>query len=474
MVRSSRYSRPMIPIVLTLCLVLVFPPPAFGFFGSLTIEKEKDLGEEFSLLLQQYYPVVRDPYLTAYINTIGQKLVKQLGPQPFQYRFFILEDPTYNAFAVPGGYIFVNTGIIRLMDREDELAGVLAHEITHIHQRHIAKRMEKGKFTTIATVLGALAAVLLGGAAAAPLITGAMAAGESAMLAYSREDERESDTLGFKWLTLAQYDPHYMMTVFKKMNRQRWFESHDIPVYLKTHPELESRIVDMAHLADSHQIPARENPLPTTQAFTYFKQRLDALYGNPQRMKRELLIRLSQEPDNIPNRYSLALVYKRLGDRTLASQSYQQALARDPNNDIIKRDLAIFDYESSKVSDAQKLFQELLRRNPRDEVSLYYTGLILQDRHQVDEALSLFEKLHTLNPAFTEVYYNLGTLYGVKQRLGPAHYYLGRHSRLAKDLPTALFHFRKALANLVPSDKMYAEAQIEVARLERLKVRVRQ
>lgn len=153
----------MIPIVLTLCLVLVFPPPAFGFFGSLTIEKEKDLGEEFSLLLQQYYPVVRDPYLTAYINTIGQKLVKQLGPQPFQYRFFILEDPTYNAFAVPGGYIFVNTGIIRLMDREDELAGVLAHEITHIHQRHIAKRMEKGKFTTIATVLGALAAVLLGG-----------------------------------------------------------------------------------------------------------------------------------------------------------------------------------------------------------------------------------------------------------------------------------------------------------------------
>ncbi len=145
MVRSIRYSRLMLPLVLTLCVVLVFPPAAFGFFGSLTVEKEKELGEEFCLQLQQYYPVVRDPYLTAYINAIGQKLVKQLGPQPFQFRFFILEDPTYNAFAVPGGYIFVNTGIIQLMDREDELAGVLAHEITHVHQRHMAKRMEKAK-----------------------------------------------------------------------------------------------------------------------------------------------------------------------------------------------------------------------------------------------------------------------------------------------------------------------------------------
>jgi predicted Zn-dependent protease len=463
----------MAPIALALCLVLVFPHTAFSFFGSLTVEKEKELGEEFCLQLQQYYPVVRDPYLSAYINAVGQKLVKQLGPQPFQYRFFILEDPTYNAFAVPGGYIFVNTGIIRLMDREDELAGVLAHEITHIHQRHMAKRMQKAKFSTIATVIGALAAVLLGGAAAAPLLTGAMAGAEAAMLAYSREDEKEADTMGFKWLNLARYDPHYMMTVFRKMNRQRWFESNDIPVYLKTHPELESRMVDLAHLADSHQIPDRGST-PPTQTFIYFKQRLEALYGNPQRMKRELLIRLSQEPDNIPNRYSLALIYKRLGDRSLASQTYQQALARDPNNEVIKRDLAIFNYESNKAQEAHILFQELLRRNPKDEVSLYYSGLILQDRRQVDEALTLFEKLHTLNPGFTEVYYNLGTLYGLKQRLGPAHYYLGRHSRLAKDLPTALFHFRKALDNLIPSDKMYAEAQLEVARLERMKVKVRQ
>ncbi len=472
MLRSIRTGPLLVPLCLILCISLTVPPPAWGFFGSLTIEKEKDLGEEFCLLLQQYYPLVRDPYLNAYINTVGQNLVKQLGPQPFQYRFFILEDPSYNAFAVPGGYIFVNSGIIRLMDREDELAGVLAHEITHVHQRHMAKRMEKAKFTTISTLLGALAAVLLGGTLAAPILMGAAAGAETAMLAYSREDEKEADTLGFKWLTMAQYDPHYMMTVFRKMDRQRWFEPGNIPVYLKTHPELSSRIVDLAHLTDSHQVPERQNKPPTPD-FIYFKQRLEALYGNPHRMKRELLIRLSQEPDNVPQRYCLALVYKRLGDRQAALQAYQQALAQDPDNDLIKRDLAIFYYEANKIQEAQSLLQELLRRHPRDEVSLYYLGLILQNRRQLDEALAIFERLHALNPGFIEVYYNLGTLYGQKQRLGLAHYYLGRHCRLAKDLPTALFHFRKAVEHMSPADRLYGEARLEIARLERLKIRVR-
>lgn len=472
MLRSIRTWRLIVPLCLFLCLILALPPAAWALFGSLTIEKEKDLGEEFCLLLQQYYPIVHDPYLNAYMNAVGQKLVEQLGPQPFQYRFFILEDPSYNAFAVPGGYVFVNSGIIRLMDREDELAGILAHEITHIHQRHMAKRMEKAKFTTISTLLGALAAVLLGGTLAAPILMGAAAGAETAMLAYSREDEKEADTLGFKWLTQAQYDPHYMMTVFRKMNRQRWFEPGNIPVYLKTHPELESRIVDLAHLIESHQIADRAAATPTP-AFTYFKQRLEALYGNPHRLKRELLIRLSQEPNNIPWRYCLALVYKRLGDRPAALQAYQQALVQDPDNDLIKRDLAIFYYEANKIQEASVLLQELLRRHPRDEVSLYYQGMILRDRRQFDEALAIFERLHALNPGFVEVYYNLGNLYGHKQRLGLAHYYLGRHSRMAKDLPTALFHFRKALENLTPTERMYGEARLEVARLERLKVRVK-
>ena len=128
------------------------PSPALAFFGGLTIDKERQLGEEFFLAIQQVYPVVKDPFLTSYLNPVGQKLVRQAGASHFKYRFHVLEDPTYNAFAVPGGYIFVNSGLIRIMEREDELAGVLAHEIAHIQARHMARQMEKAKVTNIATV----------------------------------------------------------------------------------------------------------------------------------------------------------------------------------------------------------------------------------------------------------------------------------------------------------------------------------
>lgn len=471
MLRLITGSRFGLLVAAVLLVTLLSPTPAPAFFGSLTIEKEKELGEEFCLQLQQHYQLVNDPYLVSYLNSVGQKLVRQLGPQPFNYRFFILDDPSYNAFAVPGGYIFINSGLIRLMEREDELAGVLAHEITHICQRHMAKRLEKAKVANIAALVGGLAAVLLGGAAAAPILAGTVAGAETAMLQYSRNDEHEADTLGFKWLTGAGYDPRYMISVFKKMSRQRWFEGMEIPVYLKTHPELESRMVDLAHLLATYQVPVREQP--ATQEFIYFRQRLEAVTGNPTRLKRELLSRLSQDPNNVPQRYCLALVYKRLGERDKALEAYTKALELDPGNDLIRRDLAIFYYESNRFPEAEGLLQELLRRQPRDEVARYYLGLLYQARGRKDEALKLFEQIRNQNPAFIEVYYNLGTLYGEQKRLGPAHYFLGLHSRMAKDLPTALFHFRTALKYLSTTDKYYPEALAEVARLERQKIRVR-
>ncbi len=459
----------VIPLLVISLLTSAGSRPASAFFGPLTIEKEKQLGEEFFLTLQQFYPVVKDPFLNSYLNGVGQKLVRQLGSSPFQYRFFLIEDPSYNAFAVPGGYVFVNTGLVRLMDREDELAGVLAHEISHIHARHMARQMEKAKVTNIATVIGALAAVLIGGPAASALMMGTMAAGESMMLKYSRDDEREADTLGFKWTSQAGYNPRDMISVFSKMNRQRWFEGANIPVYLKTHPELESRIVDISHLMSAHRIT--RDSYPGYPDFAFFKMRLEAIYGHPSRMARELQRTLRENPDNIPALYSLAIVYKRLGDRQKAIDTYKAALAKDPRNEMIKKDLAIFYIENKMIAEAKPLLNDILAKNPRDEVAIYYLACIAQGQHKVDEALSLFERVQGLNPSFVEVYYNLGTLYGEKQRLGPAHYYLGLHSRLAKDLPTALFHFRKALHYLNSHDRYYQQAHDEVARLEKMKVK---
>jgi predicted Zn-dependent protease len=305
---------------------------------------------------------------------------------------------------------------------------------------------------------------------------GSMAGGASAMLKYSRDFEREADALGFKWMVKAGYDPRDMLSIFKKMNRQRWFEGGKIPVYLSTHPDVDDRLVEF-----TNQLSMYEGKFPTDKdspEFQYFSIRVEALMGNPHQLLRRMTQNSLREPQNPVYIYGKALALAKLerGDEALAA--FQQALKlspgndMSPGNDLIKRDLATYYFQHNRYMDAQKLLEDLSRRHPQDEVILFYLGRIYQERRQFDQALPLFEKVHKLNPAFIEVYYNLGTVYGEKKQLGLAHYYLALHSLRTKALPVALFHFRKAVKNLNPGDVRYSEAKRQVARLEKMRVRV--
>jgi predicted Zn-dependent protease len=461
-------------VVLAASLVLVPLQPSWAFldqFAALTVEKEKQIGEEFLLEIQQVIPLVEDPFLTSYINRLGQKLVAQIGPQPFKYRFFIIDDPSMNAFAVPGGYVFIHSGMIRMAEREGELAGVMAHEISHIYCRHMAQMMEKAKVVNIAALIGAIASIFLGGALAQPLLVGSMAAGESAMLKYSRDFEAQADSMGFKWMLKAGYNPRDMVSIFSKMNKQRWFEGGKIPVYLATHPDVDNRIVELSHQLTIHQaeLPAaRDNP-----DFQYFNIKLESLSGNPHQLLRRMSQEARHEPNNPAFQYGRALALAKLEKHAEALAGFQQALRLAPDNPLIKRDLAIFYFDHNQYSEAQQKLTELSQRYPQDDVVLYYLGRVYQESKKLDQALPLFEKVHQLNPTFSEVYYNLGTLYGEKGQLGLAHYYLGFHSLRAKAYPTALFHFKKSLKYLSPSDVRYTEVSRQVTRLEKLRVRVR-
>ena len=272
--------------IVILATSLLFGPVRSGwaFFdelsGGLSIEKERQIGEQFLLEIQQEVPLIQDPFLTSYINNLGQNLVAQMGPQPFHYKFFIVDDPTMNAFAVPGGYVFIHTGMIRMAEREGELAGVMAHEISHIYWRHMSKMMEKSRVATVASLIGALASIFLGGAMAAPLLVGSMAAGESAMLKYSRDFEAQADSTGFKWMVKAGYNPRDMVTIFSKMNKQRWLEGGKVPIYLSTHPDVDNRIVELSHQLAIHQKelpPESNNP-----DFEYFTIKLESICRQPE------------------------------------------------------------------------------------------------------------------------------------------------------------------------------------------------
>lgn len=457
---------------LILVLLLGTTPASGGLFDSLSIEKERQIGEEFFLEIQQFYPLATDPFVTSYINRLGRKLVDQLGPQPYTYRFFIMDDPIVNAMAVPGGYIFVTTGFIRSMEREGELAGVLAHEVSHIYARHLARQMDKSRGVGIASLVGGLAAVLVGGPAAAAILAGTQAASMSAVLKYSRDHEEEADSLGFKWMCKAGYNPRQMMSVFQKMNKQRWFQGGELPIYLSTHPHTDDRLVDMAH-----QISRYDGKLPQktdSPEFHYFALKLESIFGKPHQLLRRMTQACLREPQNPVYLYGKALALDRLERSNEALAALQQALELDPENIIVQREIAAHHFENNRYEQALPILLRLRHRHPQDEVILYYLGRIYQERHQTDRALTAMERVQSLNPAFVEVYHNLGTLYGEQGQLGLAHYYLGLHSLRARAYPTALFHFKKAQVNLPASDPHYPDLRSQIARLEKMKVKYEQ
>jgi predicted Zn-dependent protease len=334
----------------------------------------------------------------------------------------------------------------------------------------MSKTMEKARVTSIATLVAGMASIFLGGGLAQPLLMGSMAAGQSAMLKYSRDFEWEADSLGFKWMMKAGYNPRDMMSIFRKMNKQRWFEGGKIPVYLSTHPDVDSRLVELGNQLSRYQdrLPQEDN----SPDYQYFAIRVEAAAGNPHQLYRRMTQESAREPQNPAYHYGKALAQAKLEQSEQAIGEFQEALKLSPGNYLVQRDLAIYFFSRNRYPESQKMLEELSQRAPQDDVILYYLGRIFQEKKQLNRALPLFEKVHQLNPTFSEVYYYLGTIYGENGQLGLAHYYLGYHSLRTRAYPTALFHFRKALKNLSPGDVRYTEVSRQVARLEKMRVRV--
>ena len=136
--------------------------PQSGF--SITIGEEEKLSREILNQIYRHYELIEDPVVVDYVNKVGNRIVAVLKDPLFDYKFQVINVAEYNAFAIPAGYIFINSGLLAAMDNEDELAGILAHEIAHVNARHISQKIERSKKIGWATMAGAAAGILLGAA----------------------------------------------------------------------------------------------------------------------------------------------------------------------------------------------------------------------------------------------------------------------------------------------------------------------
>jgi predicted Zn-dependent protease len=221
-----------------------------------------------------------DPEIETYLNQLGYRLVSVSALNQRTFTFFVLDDPTINAFALPGGNIGVHTGLLLAAQSESELAGVIAHEISHVTQNHMA-RMVAAQSQSYWPTMAALALALLASRSNPNVASAAIASTQAYsiqnQLSYSRDYEREADRLGYELMTRAGFDPRAMSTFFERLQRASRFYDSSAPAYLRTHPLTSERIADME--ARSESAPYRQ--VPDSLEFQLVRARLRAQENTP-------------------------------------------------------------------------------------------------------------------------------------------------------------------------------------------------
>lgn len=245
-------------LVLTVAALLALAPRAFGQAlpdlgggaeTSMSPQMERRIGESIVRYIRARDPgYLDDPEIEDYLGAIGARLTQASPAARGEFEFFVMRESTVNAFALPGGFVGVHTGLIAMAETESELASVIGHEIAHVTQRHMARMLERQEKMQAPVVAAILAAILLGRSRpdlATGAALGAQGAAVQAQLAYTREFEREADRIGFQALQAAGFDASAMAVFFEKLQRAtRLADDGTVPGYLRTHPLTTERIAD--------------------------------------------------------------------------------------------------------------------------------------------------------------------------------------------------------------------------------------
>jgi len=453
----------IITITTLVCFILSTGLVAAPEVSGITIQEERELAKEFMAVVEARYPLIKDPIILDYVNKVGQRIVAAVPPQPFTYQFHVLKEDTYNAFATPAGHIFINSGLFAALESEEELAGIIGHEITHVVCRHISDRIENQKKIGMATLAGMIAGVMLGAGgaaeAASAVTVGSMAAGQTASLAYSRKDETQADQLGLEYLTQAGYSGEGLLTSLKKIRSKQWYSSEQIPTYISTHPGSEER---MSYIDNwLHQNHAKQGrPSREVGGFKLVHTRLIALYTDEQLAVKRYQTAVETSPDDALAHYGYALALTRMEKWDLAAEHMQRAIEGNALATHMLQDLGRIYFHGGAYEKAlQTLSTASSTNNPESQL---YLGRTQMELGRMAEARETFETLVRYNQDYTLGYYYLGESSGRLGDMFGAHYNLGRFYQQKGDRKNADFHLKRALKMAAnASQKQMVERQLE-------------
>ncbi len=462
---------------LLLALSLVIGPIPRTVRAELTIEDERKLGDQFLKAALRQLPLIQDPDVVGYVNAVGQKLVAHLETHTFPYHFYVVNSSAINAFAGPAGHVFINRGILELMDDEAELASILAHEIAHVQSRHLAERMARSQKLTLASLGGVLAGLLLGpaGALGQAAIVGSMAGSASLQLGYSRENEEEADRKGLRYMETTGYSGEGMVDMMRKMAQQSWQAGGRLPTYLSTHPGVSERVNYLASVVETRknsegqggQTPG--NPL----GFKMMQAKLLGVYESPGDAEVRFRQWSAQPEDRLPALYGNALLLRRQGKLDEAAGAFKQAIALRPDLPVLLVELGVAYFEMGQIERAASVLQSALSLDPNQATARSALGRAFLEQGKLEEARAQLAMAAQLNDRLPSVHYYLGLANGKLNDLAEAHYHFGIHNQREGDWKSAMFHYQEALRFSVSPDRQQAirsamkEVQEEIRETQR-------
>jgi predicted Zn-dependent protease len=426
-----------------------------------TIEDEKKIGQEFHDKLAKSDVLLQDKRMNDYIGQVGARVLSSIKQPLFEYRFFIVKSSAINAFATPGGYIYVNRGLIALADSESELASVLAHEIAHANARHIADMVNKTSKVNIATMAAMIAGAFLGGGDLSAALMGfTMATSETLSLKYSRENEEEADRFGMAYLVSAGYKADATLDLLKLMRRFEFY-SNSVPSYFLTHPGTDDRIQYIDGL------------LETIYAGNKGK---DELIGHFRRIKTIMMTsgpnveskiryfedEVKKQPDDADNLYGLGVVQARKGMHRESAETFRKALSLAPNDKEILRDLGVDLFKLGQYTEAIDYLLKAKKIDGKDPRTLAYLGNSYEAMGYYEKALEYFRALEKTDLDDEDIYYSMGMVYGKLKNMGDSHYYFGMYAKKQNKKDIALFHFKEALKYYSLDDLRYQDIEREI------------
>jgi predicted Zn-dependent protease len=435
--------------------------------ASFSLEDEKKLGREFYEKLDKGNFLSQNERSNAFLSLLGEKILAHSDKAPFDFKFSIVRSSAINAFATPGGYVYINQGLISLVDNEAELAGVLAHEIAHVNGRHIAEIVERSKLISISAIAAILAGAFLGGSgdAAAAVTSFTMATATALSLKYSREQEEAADRMGISYLVDAGYNGGAMLDFLKTMRRYEYY-SNAIPSYFLTHPGTDERTRYIDALLQT----------------TYTRKGKESIIGNLARVKTILTLSgkssdtenlqyfqkiLNEKQADVDALYGLAVTRYKLGMVTESLDTFRKALQLAPDDSDILRDMGIALYKLGRFNEAADYLKRSLATDENDADTLLYLGKAFEAQDDIQNALAFYKKLETKHPDDQEVFYNLAMTYGKAGKLGDSHYYFGLYFKKKGKKDSALFHLKAAQKEYPPDAIRSGEIAREIESLKR-------